>query len=347
MPRAASDVTRRAFLAAGVAAAVAPESSAAGARPISRALVAPADLVYERPVPRSEEGMPVGNGRMGSLVWTTPRQLKFQINRVDVYANNSATNSFFERNNDYCGGCGFVDIDFGGRCFPESGFRQRLSVYDGLLPSMAAGATARVLGWPDAGRDRPSTSRPPSPSRSACACCATTANTSAGSWSRSRATTSNGCRTRNHTRRFAAGSPRRPHRPDAGVSRRRLLLQVRRGDRHPGRAARPAIANDTEVRLTANAGAGEFTILIASAATFDPQEDVAAAALRQLDAAAAKGWTALAQRDRGLVARLLVARPYRARGQPRRRAHPAALLLLPLPDGRPPRAASSRRSSTA
>jgi len=28
--------------------------------------------------------MPVGNGRMGSLVWTTPTALRFQINRVDV-----------------------------------------------------------------------------------------------------------------------------------------------------------------------------------------------------------------------------------------------------------------------
>ena len=29
---------------------------------------------------------------MGSLVWTTPESLRFQINRVDVYANNSYTN---------------------------------------------------------------------------------------------------------------------------------------------------------------------------------------------------------------------------------------------------------------
>src|SRR5689334_5548036 len=147
MPRAAGDVTRRAFLAAGVGAAVAPDSSAAEL-PDMRALVEPADLVYERPVPRSEEGIPVGNGRMGSLVWPTPRQIKFQINRVDVYANNNATNSFFERNNDYCGGCGFVDIEFPGDVLPESGFRQHLSVYDGLLAIDGAGATARVLGSP-------------------------------------------------------------------------------------------------------------------------------------------------------------------------------------------------------
>jgi len=35
-------------------------------------LVSRADLQYDKPVGRSEEGMPLGNGRMGSLVWTVP-----------------------------------------------------------------------------------------------------------------------------------------------------------------------------------------------------------------------------------------------------------------------------------
>ena len=61
--------------------------------PDLRALVSTADLVYEKPVPRSEEGMPIGNGRMGTLVWTTPNRLRMQINRPGVYANSSATNS--------------------------------------------------------------------------------------------------------------------------------------------------------------------------------------------------------------------------------------------------------------
>lgn len=47
-----------------------------------RALISRADLDYPAPVARSEDGLPVGNGRMGSLVWTTPTALKFQINRV-------------------------------------------------------------------------------------------------------------------------------------------------------------------------------------------------------------------------------------------------------------------------
>src|SRR5262247_2173847 len=116
-----------------------------------RKLLERADLSYDRPAARSEEGIPVGNGRMGSLVWTAPDALKFQINRVDVYGNDCHTDSFFERHSDYAGGCGFVDIEFGDlgeEVFPTTGFSQRLSVYDGLLELKGKGVTARVIAWP-------------------------------------------------------------------------------------------------------------------------------------------------------------------------------------------------------
>ncbi len=54
---------------------------------------------------------------MGTLVWTTPSQIRFQINRVNVYPNNYS-NSFFERNNDYCGGCAYIEIEFLNRYLP-------------------------------------------------------------------------------------------------------------------------------------------------------------------------------------------------------------------------------------
>jgi hypothetical protein len=132
-------MTRRTFLAAPVAAAATAQENAQDNNDPLRFLISDADLVYTKPVARSEEGLPVGNGRMGTLVWTTPESLRMQINRVDVYANNS-----FERHNDYCGGCGFVDIDFGRDLFPESGFPQRLSVYDGLLKV----ASVEMVAWP-------------------------------------------------------------------------------------------------------------------------------------------------------------------------------------------------------
>src|SRR4051812_38070651 len=73
-----------------------------------RTLVSRADLHYAAPVSRSEDGMPIGNGRMGSLVWTSPTALRFQINRNDVQSISAGTNSFFERNTDYMGGCAFA-----------------------------------------------------------------------------------------------------------------------------------------------------------------------------------------------------------------------------------------------
>jgi len=53
-----------------------------------RSLVSQADLVYESPAARSVEGQPIGNGRMGTLVWTRPDAVHFQINRNDVFAVN-------------------------------------------------------------------------------------------------------------------------------------------------------------------------------------------------------------------------------------------------------------------
>jgi len=101
-----------------------------------RSLISRADITHDKPVTRSEEGLPIGNGRMGSLVWTTPAALKFQINRVDVFAVNGSTNSFPERHSDYSFGCGCVDInlvDFGDDVFTTGPFKEHLSVYDGLI----------------------------------------------------------------------------------------------------------------------------------------------------------------------------------------------------------------------
>ncbi|MFZ0281292.1 MAG: DUF5703 domain-containing protein, partial [Bacteroidales bacterium] len=115
-----------------------------------RSLISAADLTYNEPVVRREEGMPVGNGRMGSLVWTTPSSLKFQINRVDIFGNNCASNNFFERNTDYCSGAGFVDIDFvtwGEDVFDSPGFNQHLSCYDGIVSTTGRKVSTRTMVW--------------------------------------------------------------------------------------------------------------------------------------------------------------------------------------------------------
>lgn len=94
-------------------------------------IVRRADLVIDGVVRRSEGGLPIGNGTMGTLVWTSPSALKMQINRVDVFANDSYSNSFNERHMDYGYGCAYVDIDFAN--FSKDVFngntRQHLSLY--------------------------------------------------------------------------------------------------------------------------------------------------------------------------------------------------------------------------
>ena len=96
-----------------------------------RQLVSQADFVYATPVPRPVEGQPIGNGRMGTLVWTSPGAVHFQINRNDVFAvnRNHAGGQFGPT--DICGGCAGVAVDVGGSPFAAGpAFRQRLSLYD-------------------------------------------------------------------------------------------------------------------------------------------------------------------------------------------------------------------------
>src|SRR3989337_437057 len=97
-----------------------------------RWLVSAADLVYRAPAPRSLEGLPVGKRVMGTMVWTSPSGIRFQINRNDVFAVNKqhAAGAQFG-STDYCGTCAQVTVDVGGQSFEASdAFEQRLLLYD-------------------------------------------------------------------------------------------------------------------------------------------------------------------------------------------------------------------------
>lgn len=247
-----------------------------------RRLISRADLVYDKPVDRSEEGMPLGNGRMGSLVWTAPTALRLQINRVDVFGSNSATNSFPERNTDYCGGCGFVDIEFigyAGDVFGESQTSQHLSCYDGLVTVKGRDVEVRALAWheqdvmafevtdrrsePDAIRVKLRMLRPAT------------------------------VKTMSHIARSRLD----PH------GDRLILMQAFEEDEYycgsavtvciAGREAQVRRTHDDELNLVLEPGRGSFTVFISSAASFDKNEKVADSALAQLDAAAAKGFAGL------------------------------------------------------
>jgi Domain of unknown function (DUF5703) len=276
--------SRRAFFGTGLAAAAAAQETASEGG--LRELISHGDLIYEKPAARSEEGIPIGNGRMGTPVWTTPTTLRMQINRVDVYANNSATNSFVERHNDYCGGCAFVDIDlgaFGPDPFPTEGFRQRLSIYDGELAIHGNAAAVNIVAWPE--QD--------------CIAVEIAARRPAEIGLRMlRFDHVSVTTTRNHTATSKVGA-----RGDRIV----LTQDFREGTfccktavaiGIAGREARPRLLNETEVRLSAPSGGNRLTILISSAASFDANEDVVDSTLRQLDAATQAGYPKISQDTR-------------------------------------------------
>lgn len=117
-----------------------------------RSLVGHADLSFNTPAPSTHDGLPIGNGRMGTLVWTTPAALHYQINDVDLFCNDKNTQASPKGNTDYSSGCGYVDInlvDFGNDVFVGAKFNQHLSVYEGLETAVGDGVKTRSLAWTD------------------------------------------------------------------------------------------------------------------------------------------------------------------------------------------------------
>jgi len=266
----------------------------------ARSVVSRSDLIYTAPVARSEEGIPIGNGRMGTLVWTTPSALKLQINRVDIQPINKDTRSFFERNTDYMGGAGFVDLELAGSgadVFTRDGTNQHLSVYEGRLDVKAAGVTARILAWHDRDviaieiDDRREV---PEPVQINLRMLRSSSQYSGGAMEQMIAGRVVSVRTGDHT---AASTI-------AARDGRILLTQdFVEGSHHAksavavallGRRTLTRFANENEVRLVSPAERGRVVILVASAAALNATADVASAALANLDAAAAESFDDLA-----------------------------------------------------
>ena len=262
-------------------------------------LISRADLTYDKPVVRSDDGLPVGNGRMGSLVWTRSSALKFQINRVDVYASNSYTNSFNRRDWDYAYGCGYVDIDFvdfGEDVFQDERTLQRLCVYDGLVTVKGKDVGARVLAWHKRDvlaievtdqREQPTTIK------ANLRMLRHIAKSFPGQSEEYRIRQSSVVKTKHHT------ATSKLHIQNGKII---LTQQFTEGDYYCGsavaigilgRKSKPKLANVTEARLAAEPGKGSFTVLIASVASFDRKEDIIASALDRLEAAEAKGFDGL------------------------------------------------------
>ncbi|GHU68508.1 hypothetical protein FACS1894184_10660 [Clostridia bacterium] len=110
-------------------------------------LIRKANLNYQGTAARSEEGLPIGNGTMGTMIWTSPASIKTQINRVDVFANGNQTNSFIDTHEDYGYACAYMDIDFAG--FGPDVFdgstEQTLDVYDAAASIKSNGISAECF----------------------------------------------------------------------------------------------------------------------------------------------------------------------------------------------------------
>jgi len=272
-------------------------TTASPAEPDLRALVSSADIRLAEPVARSEEGLPVGNGRTGSLVWTTPSELRFQVNRVDIQPINRDTRSFFERHDDYCCGAGFVDVDLGGPgdVFTAPAFSQHLSLYDGRLGVEGRDVSARLVAWHAddvIAIEIDDRRREPQPVEIALRMLRF-ASRYDGDFESAVVSHSVTLRTRNHRAtsqihvRGETIGLTQEFREGAHVSKSAVAIRV------VGRAASARVAHESELRLRAPASSGMLVVLVASAARLEADEDVLATAVRRLDAAEARGFPGL------------------------------------------------------
>ena len=264
-----------------------------------RSAIAPGDLDYTSPTTRSEEGMPVGTGRMGSLVWTTPSALKFQINRVDVFAVDSSTVSFPRADSDYASGCGYVDINVveaGDDVFAGPEFHQHLSVYDGLMTAQGKGLTARVLGWPKAdvmAVEIDDERENPEPISVHLRMLRYQMQGFFGKNYNLMTNHSVMVQTANHYATSRLGIQ------DGRITLTQEFKELQFYDSSAiaigmeGRASKARYLNESTVELVAAPGRGKFTILIASAASFDRHQDTAGLALANLQAATGKSFDGL------------------------------------------------------
>ena len=112
--------------------------------------LAPIDLHFTKPT-KPIEGIPLGNGRMGTLVWVdgSGSKLEFNFGRPDVFYRGSATTTFnYTSHTDGNSKVGHVDICFSGSPFTGT-CNQDLHAYDGYESVEGTGVSARIVAWRD------------------------------------------------------------------------------------------------------------------------------------------------------------------------------------------------------
>jgi hypothetical protein len=208
----------------------------------------------------------------GSLVWTTPSALHFQINRADVFAENSYTASFPRADSDYASGCGYVDINLvqsGDAVFVGAAFHQALS-------ARGSSVTARVLAWPQ--RDVMAVeidderAQPEPINIDLCMLRYMISVVTGKNWEL----------VQQHAVMVKTAEQSALSRLDIRNGRITLTQEFREGDFYDssavaigilGRASRARYENESTAQLSVAPGKGRSTVLISSAASLDSKQD--------------------------------------------------------------------------
>jgi hypothetical protein len=117
------------------------------------ALVSRANLDLKRQLDAAGRfgSMPIGNGRLGTLLWTgvdAPQSgLHLQLNHTDVFQFRNSSQAPNDTHHANCNGCGGVDIDFGGGVFGEATTRNQLDLHDAVATVSGEGVQVRALAW--------------------------------------------------------------------------------------------------------------------------------------------------------------------------------------------------------
>ena len=112
--------------------------------------LAPTDLHFTKPT-EPIEGIPLGNGKMGSLVWIdqSGSSLQFNFGRPDVFYRGSATTTWTDSSHiDGNSKVGRVMINFAGSPFSKTCI-QHLHTYDGYESLEGAGVSVKIVPWRD------------------------------------------------------------------------------------------------------------------------------------------------------------------------------------------------------
>ncbi|MEI6679174.1 MAG: DUF5703 domain-containing protein [Mariniphaga sp.] len=246
-----------------------------------RSLISKADLNYTQPVKRSSDGQPIGNGRMGSLIWTNQNALSYQINRVDVFSVNSNTRTFDGTPRDWCGGSGLIDIDFQSNepVFSDNNFNQHLSCYDGTIETKGQGINTKTLVWNEE-------------------------DVMAVRVVDTRRIQTPAIVNLHALRPLIVQRARHKAISKLAIIGDKIVLTQEFSENEyycksavaisiPDNKTRAYFARDTEVKLSTTTGAKEYTVLVSSAASFDPKVDVVDLAVKKLEHAASKGFDAM------------------------------------------------------